>query len=221
MVVLLMLLLVLAGCGGSRAIAVEVWTDSIPDLSAALALRVPECHEVASAVVPAGLWNELDRPAGEIAVLGYDAAPGPWRVSYAELAGQGPSRNRPPLDDLTQKRLARFFRDVRRNEAVLFAPREIRARVLAAHATRALGTEIVARERAAVLFARFDARAPGLSAYCADAVRDLIALQGPRYPAIVWLRDGPRSLMMACGPAANRLSSNANRSDIVAAIMNR
>jgi hypothetical protein len=215
---LVFVVLLLAACADHRSVAVEIQTDSVADFSAALILRLPDCRTMATVVSPAGLWNDLGLPAGDIAIFGYDSPPGPWRVPFAEMTGAAPSRNRPPLESYTRVRLDRFLRDVRKYAAVLQAPPELRAVVTAAHATRALATDTVARKRAKVTFVFLDARAPGLAPYCADAARDLALLTGRAGATLIWLRDARPSSMMACGAAARRLTSAPGRADVIAVL---
>jgi hypothetical protein len=110
------------------------------------------------------------------------------------------------------------LRDVRKNEAVLRAEPSLRPTVIAAHATRALAVDIVARGRVKVAFVFLGARAPGLTAYCADAVRDLVSLLGPDGDALIWQHDAHESSMMACGPAAKRLTDAPGRADVIAVL---
>jgi len=193
---LLIVLLLGTACAEPKLIVADLQVDNALSMEAALRLRISPAAVRTDVGDPQGLWSALPVPAKDVAILGYDAAPGPWRVSTALLAGDPPGRSDPPLDELTLRRLARFLNHTRGNPAVTGADPALRRRVLAAHTARALATEIVARDRAPVVFVQMDARAPGLNVYCADAVRDLLALAGPRSGGLVFLRDEQQSRLL-------------------------
>lgn len=209
----------LAGCAEPRSVVVDFLVDSVAEAQAALVLRLPDGRDLAATMKPEGLWEEFPLAEDRIAVVGFKADRGPWWVPYVYLAGLTPGRNQPPLEPETYKRLARFLRHARASQAVQQAPSADRKTVLAAHATRSLAVEIVAKRKVNVTFVRYDARAPGLTAYCADGVRDLVLLVGSRGAVLVRVTDERDSRWIGYQAAASSLSPASSREEIVAALM--
>jgi len=212
---LLIVLFLGTACAEPKLIVADLQVDNAPAMEATLRLRISPVAMCMDAGDPQGLWNELPLPAKDVAILGYDAAPGPWRVSPSLLAGDPPGRSDPPLDELTLRRLARFLNHTREHSAVTGVDPAVRRRVLAAHTARALATEIVARDRAPVLFIKLNARAPDLPAYCADAVRDLLALAGPRGGGIVFIHDEQQSRLLVMSDLSLTVPARPTRAQTV------
>ncbi len=196
---LLIVLLLGTACAEPKLIVADLPVDNALAMEATLRLRISPVAVRTHVNDPHGLWNELPVPAKNVAILGFVSEPSPWRVSATLLAGDPPGRSDPPLDELTLRRLARFLNHTREDAAVTGADPVVRRRVLATHTARALATEIIARDRAPVLFVQMDARAPGLNVYCADAVRDLLALAGPRGGGLIFLRDERQNRLLVVG----------------------
>lgn len=197
--------------------AVDVIADSVDSLQARLAIRFNDTPAIAIDYTPDGLWADFDLSPDQIAVVGWDSKIIPWGISAAELAGKARSRNLPPLPERTTARLQRFLRHARMSPAVKQATEDDRERVLAAHTTRGLATDIVARDLVRVAFVRFDARAPGLEHYVADAVRDLVQLAGSGGKAVVWLRDDTRTVLLLPG----KPSTDVSRMGLVSYLVGR
>jgi hypothetical protein len=188
-IALLVTLLALSACAQPPSLVIDVRADSAAEMQAALAARLPALRPITTAVEPDGLWRKLSFPPDKIAVLGFATEAGNWRIPPGALAGDAPGPQDALLAPLAKRRLDRFLGHVRINKAVVGADEAVRPLVIAAHATRALATDIAAKRDPRAVFVRFDARAPGLPAYVADGVRDLVELAGPQAPAVVWVRD--------------------------------
>lgn len=213
---LVLLFLLGTACAEPKLVVVRIDVDDTAAMEGALRWRVQPTTALAVQLDPCGLWTDVALPPTEIAILGDDAEPGPWRVPANYLAGDLPGRDGRRLDDATMRRLARFLNHTREHSAVKAAEPSLRRRVLAAHTARALATEIIARDRAQALFVRLDARSPDLPYYCADTVRDLLALAGPTGGGLVFLRDERQGRLLVFTDRRVTISNNPTRTQVAA-----
>jgi hypothetical protein len=196
-------IVLLIGCGDRIKVAVEIRCASVEAMQGAILLRVPAWRAIQTTVRADGLWRELPAADDQLAVIGFhDPGVGRWRFSDAAMQGEASRPDEPPLSEAAERRWARFFTQVRDSAAVRDAPDEVRAAVLAAHLTRALATDLLAKFRLRAAFVRFDARAPGLENFTADAIRDLHDLVGPRGVLLLWLVDEDRAAVFTNDAAA-------------------
>jgi len=201
---------ILAGCDRVTGVAIEIvapGADPPPGLFTAWA-------PLAAVAAPASLWNDLDLPPDDVAVLGYDTSPARWRIPTAALRGEPLGRDRSPLGPAAKRRLTRFLGHAEIAPAVVALPPDARPPRLALHVTRALLTELVGKIKLPVVLARLAPADADDAAFAAAAVRDTVDLAGPRATVIVWWND----TAWATGPAARALAKNPGRAALAAAL---
>lgn len=190
---LLAVCLLLAGCGKPIRLVVDVRCENVALFQPRILLRLPGLTAATAAVDPAQLPAACAVPTDRLAVIGLATTPGLWRFPPEVLRGE---RSPFELSDRAFDRLERFRLHVVSSEPYRKAAAADRPTVLAAHLTRALSGEIVAKHRADAVFVGFDDRAPGLEPFAADSVRELVELAGPKAACFIWLRDSRETRLL-------------------------
>jgi len=203
---------IFGGCAAPPELIIDLDASSAQSMLARLVLRLPNGKALANLQAPDELWKDLPFPAAEVSIIGFDAEPGPWRVNNEDLIGA--ARSLHPHRE-TRERLTRFLKYALQNPEVVQAPDEHRSQVLAAHVTRALATEVVARRHPRAVFVYLNCRPPGLEIFCADTARDLSLLAGEKATVLIWLHDAQNRWLFADGPSVSRLPARPQRADII------
>ncbi|MDP8223589.1 MAG: hypothetical protein P9L99_09535 [Candidatus Lernaella stagnicola] len=188
--------LLVVGCRTHvRGVALELETTSIEAMRPLLKARLDGWREVESSVKIAGLWEHLPLPAEDVAVIGYQAAPGPWRYSAAHVAGKIEGRGGQALSKRMRRRLEKYLEDSRLSADVYMASEELRERVLALHVTRGLATNAIGKFEIPVVFARLNAPRQEDNVYAANAVNNIVFLARRKAVGFVWLRDANSTVL--------------------------
>jgi len=216
---LTLLWLAVCGCREPQAVVALVHCSSANEIKEQLSARIPFVQNMETPVVPQGLWRELRLSEEQIGILGFTDEPGEWHVPAMYLRG-GFSRKQPgPFGERTGRRLRRFLRHILKMNEIAEAPAESAPCLIAAHTTRAMATEMLAKYDLRAVFVELTA-CEGRAEFTVETLTDLVYLTGPRAVNLLWLEGGDRRIVLAAGSGEITLEPKPGRDELLAVLPN-